>query len=150
MFTGWASAAKQWWGRLISPAPPDNLESSLGRRGEKAAARFLRSLGYKIVSHGDRRKLGEIDLVAIDGQAVVFVEVKTRKDDRGGEPAEAVGQEKQRRLTRLAIAYLKQHRLLETRARFDVVSIQWPPQEKKPVIRHYVNAFEPIGSGMFD
>ena len=74
---------------------------------------YLRRLGYKIVARRERGRLGELDLVAVDGRTVVFVEVKTRRSHDAGHPAEAVDPEKQRRLTRLALAYLKRHGLLE-------------------------------------
>ena len=69
---------------------------SLGLRGEEAAARFLKKLGYVIVARGQRDKIGEIDLIAVDGRTVVFVEVKTRTADQKGLPAEAVDLDKQR------------------------------------------------------
>jgi putative endonuclease len=96
---------------------------TLGQRGEAAAARFLRGRGYRIVARTDRGRLGEIDLVAIDGRTVVFVEVKTRRSHEAGHPADAVDAKKQQRLTRLALTYLKRHDLLECAARFDVVAV---------------------------
>ena len=120
---------------------------SLGQRGERAAARFLRRAGYRIVGRRDRGRLGEIDLVAIDGRTIVFVEVKTRRSHDTGHPAEAVGLEKQRRLTRLALAYLKRHDLLEYPARFDVVAVTWPSGARRPRIEHFRNAFEAVGHG---
>ena len=123
---------------------------SLGQRGEDAAAKFLRKLGYIIVARGHRDRIGEIDLVAVDGRTVVFIEVKTRTSQDAGHPAEAVDDDKQRRLTRLALAYMKRHDLLECSARFDVVAITWPDAKSKPKIEHFKNAFEPIGvQGMF-
>ncbi len=123
---------------------------SLGQRGEDAAAKFLRKLGYIIVARGHRDRIGEIDLVAVDGRTVVFIEVKTRTSQDAGHPAEAVDENKQRKLTRLALAYLKRHDLLECSARFDVVAITWPDAKSKPKIEHFKNAFEPIGvQGMF-
>ena len=68
------------------------------------AAKFLRRKGYKILSRDERTGLGELDLVAIDGQTVVFVEVKTRRSADLGHPSEAVTLDKQRRMTRLALA----------------------------------------------
>jgi putative endonuclease len=91
--------------------------------------------------------LGELDLVAVDGRTIVFVEVKTRRSHEAGHPAEAVGPEKQRRRTRLALAYLKRHELLEFAARFDVVAITWPEDAQKPAIEHIRNAFEAVGRG---
>ncbi len=123
---------------------------SLGQRGEDAAAKFLRKLGYIIVARGHRDRIGEIDLVAVDGRTVVFVEVKTRTSQDAGHPADAVDDDKQRRLTRLALAYLKRYDLLECSARFDIVAITWPDLKSKPKIEHFKNAFEPIGvQGMF-
>jgi putative endonuclease len=122
---------------------------SLGRRGERAAERFLRGKGYRILDRGCRSRVGEIDLVALEGRTIVLVEVKTRRSGEGGTPAEAVGQEKQRRLTRAALGYLKARNLLEQRARFDVVAVTWPEGSRRPVIDHFQNAFEPSGTGQF-
>lgn len=120
----------------------------LGERGEVAAARLLRRKGYKIISRQDRDiSRGEIDLVAVDGQTVVFVEVKTRRSLNTGHPAESVHDEKQRRLTRLAVSYLKRHELLEYPARFDVVAVIWPSTARKPTIEHIPNAFGAVGRG---
>jgi putative endonuclease len=118
---------------------------TLGQRGEAAAAKFLKKKGYTIVARSDRGRLGEIDLVAVDDRTIVFVEVKTRRSHDAGHPADAVDEDKQRRLTRLALTYLKRHDLLECAARFDVVAITWPEDVRKPTIDHFPNAFEAIG-----
>ena len=94
-----------------------------------------------------RQPWGELDLVAVDGQTVVFVEVKTRRTHNQGHPAEAVDDRKQRRLVSLALAFLKQHQLLECRARFDIVAITWPSEARHPQIEHIRHAFEPPGRG---
>lgn len=120
-----------------------------GNQGERAAARFLRQKGYRIVSRQWLGRWGEFDLIALDGPTIVFVEVKTRRNVALGHPAEAVGRDKQQRMTRQALAYLKRRRLLEHRARFDVVAIVWPDGVKHPEIQHFVNAFEPTGEGQF-
>jgi putative endonuclease len=122
-------------------------EKSLGERGEAAAAKFLRRCGYKIVSRQDRHRLGEVDIVAVDGQTVVFVEVKTRTSHDAGHPAEAITPDKQRRLTRVALSFLKRHGLLERAARFDVIAVTWEDLRRRPTIEHYKNAFEAVGSG---
>ena len=119
---------------------------SLGQRGEAAAARFLKTKGFIIVARSDRGRLGEIDLVAVDDRTVVFVEVKTRTSHDAGHPADAVDDEKQRRLTRLALTYLKRHSLLEHPARFDVIAITWPDGKRKPRIEHFPSAFEAAGN----
>jgi putative endonuclease len=127
-----------WW-RRVFPV------KTLGRRGEDAAARFLKRLGYKILARGSRLASGELDLVALDGRTIVFVEVKTRTSADVGHPAEAVDANKQRRLTRLAVTFLKRHQLLEFPARFDVVAITWPPGRGRPMIEHFKNAFDAVG-----
>jgi putative endonuclease len=118
---------------------------TLGERGEAAAARYLKRLGYQIVARGERGRLGEIDLVAVDGRTVVFVEVKTRQSRDAGSPADAVDAEKQRRLTRLAMAFLKRHGLLEYPVRFDIVAVTWPENRRRPTIEHFRGAFEAQG-----
>ncbi len=115
---------------------------TLGERGELAAIKFLKREGYRIVKHGDRGPFGEIDIVAVHQRTIVFVEVKTRRTHDAGHPADAVDARKQRRLTRLALAYLKRHNLLECRARFDIIAITWPDLQRAPVIQHFANAFE--------
>jgi putative endonuclease len=121
----------------------------VGQLGEDAAARFLRRQGYRIVARGQRDALGELDLVAVDGDVVVFVEVKTRRSHDKGHPAEAVDAVKQRRLTRLGLSFLKRHELLECSSRFDIVAITWPPGARRPLIEHFPGAFEPIGKYQF-
>lgn len=123
---------------------------SLGQRGEREAARYLKKLGYVIVARGQRDMLGEIDLIAVDGRTIVFVEVKTRAGDLAGHPADAVDPRKQQRLTRLAASYLKRHDLLECSSRFDVIAVTWPSGSKRPVIEHFKDAFEAVGArGMY-
>ena len=118
---------------------------TLGQRGELAAERFLLRRGWTIVARGYEDKFGEIDLIAVDGETIVFVEVKTRQSDYAGSPAEAVDTNKQAHLSKTGIGYLKWHRLTECRARFDVIAIIWPNEAKYPEITHFENAFEPVG-----
>jgi len=120
---------------------------TLGQRGEREAARHLKKLGYVIVARGQRDYLGEIDLIAVEGRTIVFVEVKTRAGDVAGHPADAVDPRKQQRLTRLATSYLKRHDLLDCATRFDVIAVTWPSASKRPVIEHFKDAFEAAGSG---
>jgi putative endonuclease len=115
---------------------------SLGERGEIAAAKFLRRLGYHIIARRHRNPLGEIDLVAVDGRTVVFVEVKTRRSHSAGHPHDAVDRAKQTRLSALALAFLKRHDLLDCQARFDVVAVTWRKDAARPVIEHLAHAFE--------
>ena len=131
--------------RLLEGLSGTSARQPLGQRGEAVAARYLKRLGYRIVARGERDRLGELDLVAIDQRTVVFVEVKTRQSLDRGHPAEAVDLRKQQRLTRLALAYLKRHDLLEVAARFDVVAVLWPLEDRRPQVEHFRNAFQPAG-----
>ena len=122
-------------------------QPGLGKQGERAAEKYLKRMGYLILARGERDRIGELDLVAVDGRTVVFVEVKTRTTHEAGHPIEAIDADKQRRLTRVALSYLKRHDLLECHARFDVVAVTWPAKARKPTIEHFRNAFEPTGKG---
>lgn len=115
---------------------------TLGERGELAAERLLKRLGYKIVGRRVRFDRGELDLVAVDGRVVVFVEVKTRTNTDKGTPAEAVDHEKQRAMTRAAQLYLKRHGLMGYAARFDVVTVTWADPQGEPAVEHFRSAFE--------
>jgi putative endonuclease len=124
-------------------------EKSLGDRGEDAAAKFLKCQGYHILARSLDSPLGELDIVAVAGRTVVFVEVKTRRSDDAGRPEDAIDSRKEQRMTQAALAYLKSNRLLNYSARFDVVAITWPDDARKPTIEHYKNAFSPVGTGQF-
>ena len=154
---GIAGALYRWYRRLVPQAGALSRgyrrlfpQKTLGRRGEGAAARFLWRRRYKIIARGDRLGPGELDLVAVDtDRTIVFVEVKTRRSQEADHPAEAVDHPKQRRLTCLAVTYLKAHGLLEYRARFDVIAVIWPEGKWFPKIEHFKNAFEAVGRDEF-
>jgi putative endonuclease len=124
------------------------LRKLLGDRGERAAGRFLRrEKRMRILARQFSTKWGELDLICLDGDTVVFVEVKTRKSDEYGHPTEAVTKKKQQNLTKAALYWLKKKGLLEHRARFDVVSVVWPEGAKTPTIEHFINAFDAADLG---
>ena len=122
---------------------------TLGERGERQTARFLRRSGLKVVATRRRLRYGEIDFIAVDGQTVVFVEVKTRRAEVGVTPAEAVDALRRRRMSHAAIAFLKAHSLLGYPTRFDIVEVVWPVAARCPEIRHHPNAFPAEGHGQF-
>jgi putative endonuclease len=124
------------------------LNRLLGDRGERAAAKYLKQQGYRILARQSRSRIGEIDLIAVDGQTIVFVEVKTRTSLSAGHPAEAITIAKRRQLTRTALAWLKRRNMLNRSSRFDVIAITWQEGEP-PIIEHYKSAFEPTGDGQF-
>ncbi len=98
----------------------------LGQSGEDLACAELERRGYAILARRYRSRVGEIDIVANDGQTVVFVEVKTRVSAACGHPAEAVTWWKQQRIAAMAQDFLARRHLSAHPCRFDVVAITWP------------------------
>ena len=96
---------------------------TLGKKGEDFAADFLKKKGYKIKERNYRSPLGEIDIIAISGQTLVFIEVKTRSSARFGLPFEAVNKRKQGQIAKTALYYMAKKKIREHAARIDVVSI---------------------------
>jgi putative endonuclease len=130
---------------LVRPARRDGL----GPQGERAAAKFLRKQGYHVIAQHWHSAQGELDLVAVDGRTIVFVEVKTRQSHDAGHPAESITLDKQRRVTRAAQSFLRHHRLdkkQDRQYRFDVVAVTWPQGKGQPTIEHYRYAFEARGT----
>lgn len=112
---------------------------SFGQAGEQAAARYLEQRGYRIVARNWRHgRNGEIDLVAMDGGEVVFVEVKTRRDTQFGDPIAQITPFKQKQLRKLAALFLSQYRLLGAPYRIDVIGIR--SDGKATYLRHIVSA----------
>lgn len=109
-----------------------------GSRYEKTAGDYLRQNGYEILEYNYRCKAGEIDIIAKDGEYLVFCEVKYRTDDRKGHPAEAVDLSKQRIISKCALYYMTTNGIEDVPCRFDVVSI-----EGEKIIL-YQNAFDYI------
>ncbi|BAS27481.1 YraN family protein [Limnochorda pilosa] len=101
---------------------------SLGAWGERLAQVYLEGLGYRILERNLRSRLGELDLVALDGQTLAFVEVRTRRSSRLGGPEESVDGAKRARLARLAAAYLQRFPSHRGRpVRIDVVTVRIRP-----------------------
>ncbi len=98
-------------------------ELPLGRRGERAAEKYLKRNGYRIVARNFRAAGAEIDLVAIDGETLVFVEVKTRRSRISGAPEEAVDERKQLRMRRASEVFLARYRAGGKELRFDIVAV---------------------------
>jgi len=128
-----------WWEKITARANASS-NSALSGRGENAAARYLREIGYKIIIRNYRSPLGEIDIIARDGDTLVFVEVKTRAYD-DPTPEEQVNSVKQHQVTKAAKSYLQRYGSSPPPARFDVIAVVWPA-DREPAIRHVQNAFE--------
>lgn len=111
----------------------------LGKSGETLAADELERRGYAILDRRYRTRHGEIDIVARDGETIVFVEVKARTTGERGRAAEAVTASKQRKLVSMAVDYLARHGLHDRPCRFDVVAIDGEGTAQRLVV--YPHAF---------
>ena len=105
--------------------------SKLGRQGEKAAIKFLKKNGYRIIEKNFHTKAGEIDIIAEQEKVLVFVEVKTRSGSRWGHPVEALTAHKQKKIASIASSFLAKHKIQDRECRFDVVSILGDPEFPK-------------------
>jgi putative endonuclease len=114
--------------------------AELGRRGEAVAEAFLRTRNYTIVARNFRCRAGEIDLVALDGRVLVFVEVRSRRGDRLGTPLESVDRRKQAQVARVAQYFCSARGWHDRDARFDVVGVRFDVDP--PGIDHVTGAFE--------
>lgn len=127
-----------WWFRRYSRL----ADPALGRLGERIGARHLRRLGYRIAARNYRCPLGEVDIIALDQRTLVFVEVKTRRDDRAADPENSVNLFKRRQITAAARHYLSRTSSQDRPCRFDVLAILLR-DGLSPEIEHFVNAFGP-------
>ena len=111
-----------------------------GKKSECIAVKHLKKRKYKILEENYRTKLGEIDIIAKDGDTIAFVEVKSKRSDHFGNPKGAVTPQKQRKISMVALQYLKATNQSHHKARFDVVAIRLI--NNKPNIELIKNAFE--------
>jgi putative endonuclease len=119
---------------------PRRETKELGKKGEEKALRFLKKKGYRIIEQNYVCDLGEMDIIAKDKDTLVFIEVKTRTSMAFGPPQLAVTPFKQRQLSKVALHFLKEKKLEDVKARFDVVAILLlPEKEEIELIR---NAFD--------
>jgi putative endonuclease len=118
--------ADRWVERL-----PWRRGRSAGQRGEDSAARYLTLHGYRIVQRNFRAPRGEIDLIAMDGESLVFIEVKARANDSKGTPAAAVDERKQGRIRHAAEWYCARYRMQDRPVRFDVIAISGADRSRR-------------------
>ena len=112
----------------------------LGKLGEETAQKYLRKKKYKIVTKRFRLYRGEIDLIAYEGETLVFVEVKTRSPGALGLPEESVNRQKQRQIRKIAAGYLAMNNIDDVECRFDVLSLVFD-ENKVYSLTHYKDAF---------
>ncbi len=131
----------RWWKRWF------------GRRSERAAAKYLRGLGYRMLAANVSDRDGELDLLALDGETLVIVEVRSTSSDRPdamNETAASVDLRKQRKITEATSRFLARRRLLgKIAVRYDVLVIAWPEAAREPTVRHIPHAFESTGRFQF-
>jgi len=113
-----------------------------GEKSESVTVDFLKKQGYRIIELNYRTKLGEIDIIAKQEKTLVFIEVKARKSSRFGRPELAVTPKKQRKISMVALYYLKSTKQGNAKARFDVVAINSAKAKESPNIKIIKNAFE--------
>jgi putative endonuclease len=115
-----------------------------GREGEALAAAYLESKEYTILEQNYFFERAEVDIVAYDGTAIVFVEVKMRKNTTFGDPAESITENKKKLIFKAAEAWLYERKMDGYPVRFDVIGIV-QSQNEAPDIRHFEHAFRPRG-----
>ncbi len=120
----------------------DRSRLNIAKTGELLALKHLKTRGCKILAQNYRARRGEIDLIVQDGEFTVFVEVKTRRSLRFGLPQAAVTLQKQRQISKVALAYLQARNLLDAPCRFDVIAIHLSPQLELLRLEQIESAFD--------
>lgn len=127
----------------------DHSRLNVAKIGESLAVKHLKARGYRILAQNYRARRGEIDLIARDGEFIVFVEVKTRRSLKFGLPQAAVTLQKQRQISKVALAYLQAQNLLDAPCRFDVIAIHLSPQLEVLRLEQIKSAFDFQADGRF-
>jgi putative endonuclease len=140
------------FGFLRRKAAKRTAKQETGDAGERAAARFLKKRGYRILARNVRYPQGEVDLVALEKRAgtLCFVEVRSRALEEGEVPRialeETVTPAKRRKVIRAAHCFMKQHAGSDPTVRFDVVTVRFTGEDRRrPDVRHYPGAFDATG-----
>ncbi len=122
----------------MSHSPQDVHKKVLGRKGETLVVKYLKKQGFKLLKRNYCTPFGEADIVALDGEEIAFIEVKTRSSDEYGLPSEAVGVDKRRRYRQIAKCYWVETGK-EPNARFDVAEVYAEGKDYR--IEYYKNAY---------
>jgi putative endonuclease len=125
---------------MSATKPSEDSRRGVGQRGEDLAYEFLKKKGYKLLERNFKSPLGEIDIIAREGKTLAFIEVKTRLSADFGTAKWAVGPQKQRKLSMVALEYIKRWSLSDQAARFDVIAIDFIQGQEK--IELFRNAFD--------
>ena len=121
--------------KFVKPPP------SLGTRGEAYAAGYLKKKGYRLIVRNRRHKKGEIDLIVMNKEFLVFVEVRTRTSEDFMTPEASIRPDKRRTVTTTVRRLIRKHKTADLQARVDVIAIIWPQGAKEPsIVRHHEGA----------
>jgi len=125
-----------WWRTVTNvfrrPAP------ALGTRGERFAAQFLKKHGYTLIAFNRRHGKGEIDLIVMDKEFLIFVEVRTRTSEEFMTPEASIRSEKRKTLQRTVRRLFRRHKSAGLRPRIDVIALIWPEGAREPAeVRHH-------------
>ena len=120
-----------------------NYRKNLGQWGERLAIRYLEKIGYRILEKNWRVKEGEVDIIALDKRRFVFIEVKTRKNNTFGYPAESITNQKQTKMIKCIKKYLEQHHTIQHYdVRLDIILISLDQKKRKIKLEHLKNPVE--------
>jgi putative endonuclease len=143
----WGDARQQGW--VVRERPSPEYRKRLARGGERLADALLGLRGLRVVDRNVRAGRGELDLIALEGETVVFVEVKLRRGHDSAVPLEAVNWKKRLDMSRAATRWLQDHGLTDRPVRFDVVGITWEADGSRIHAEHIRNAFPGGGRHFF-
>ena len=115
------------------------MRRALGQQGEEIAARYLQKEGYRILSRNYRTRYGELDIICLKNEALIFVEVKTRRSESFGSAEEAITSKKIEHIKKVALLYLTNNQTKYKEIRFDVITILMVNNE--PRLNHIQAAF---------
>jgi putative endonuclease len=139
------SRASQWleqWRGKLRRQPKD-----LGARGETFAAKHLQRQGYKLIVMNRREKKGEIDLIVMNKEYLVFVEVRTRSSEDFMTPEQSIRREKRDMVRKTVRRLIRRHKTAGLKPRIDVIAIIWPEGAAEPSqLRHHKGVI-PLGTG---
>ena len=115
-------------------------KKEIGQKGENLAVEYLQKLGYKVLERNYRCKLGEVDIIALNNDTLVFIEVRTRSSLDFGLPQESINRRKRHQISKVALEFMLRKKMKNIPARFDVVAISLEPGKEK--VDHIKDAFE--------
>jgi len=114
---------------------------TIGDSGEDLAAIYLQNIGYKIIAKKFRTRRGEIDIVAVDGDTLVFVEVKTRNNEKFGNPIAQITQKKANRIYQTAEEYIVKQNCRDMDCRIDAICVNMDGEAHDYHVEHFINSY---------